>query len=491
MLTFPPGLDLPEDPLLLTISTTSPLATDLGFLLHKHPDRVQPFDLSFGRAWVFYPEANEQRCTAALLLDVDPVGLVRNRRGPAGEHFALEQYVNDRPYVCSSFMSVAISRVYGSALAGTCNPRPELVDKPLELEVTLAVAPVRRGGEQLVRELFEPLDYQVQVIRHPLDERFPEWGEGPYHTVALRGCKRVHELLSHLYVLIPVLDNEKHYWVGQDELEKLLRHGEGWLPGHPQRELIAARYLRYWSKLTREALARLTEEDQQDPEAVALEQDRQEQEVVEQPLSLNEQRHASVIAALKSCGARRVLDLGCSTGGLLRRLLDDRDFEQIVGLDVSLKSLEIAQERLKLDRLPDRQKQRIALLHGSLMYRDERLKGFDAVVLVEVVEHMDPPRLAALERNVFEFARPQAVIVTTPNVEYNVRFETMPAGTLRHKDHRFEWTRAQFAAWAEGLAQRFGYQVRLLAVGAIDPEVGSPTQMAVFTQAQPGVVPWS
>jgi 3' terminal RNA ribose 2'-O-methyltransferase Hen1 len=464
--------------MLLTVSTTHRPATDLGFLLYKNPARPQAFELSFGRAQVFYPEASDERCTAALLLEVDPVGLIRNRRGPSGEGFALEQYVNDRPYVASSFLSVAIAQVFGSALSGVSRERPNLAKTPIPLTARLAVVPCR-GGEALLRALFEPLGYRVVATRHPLDEKFPEWGEGSYYTVELSHTLTLHDLLTHLYVLVPVLDDDKHYWVGDDEVEKLLRHGEGWLAVHPQREAIVDRYLKRRRHLAREALARLLEEDQTEADEAA-EKHADEEDRVERKLSLNEQRLDAVIAALRESGARRVLDLGCSTGNLLRRLLESRQFEQIVGMDVSHRSLEIAADKLRLDRLPPKQRERIALMQGSLNYRDKRLAGYDAAAVVEVIEHLDPPRLVAFERVLFEFAKPKTVVLTTPNVEYNVRFPTLPAGKLRHKDHRFEWTRAQFRAWAESVAKRFGYLVRFLPVGDEDAEVGPPTQMAVF-----------
>jgi len=463
--------------MLLTISTNSPQATDLGFLLHKHPAKVQTFDLSFGQAHVFYPQAQDDLCTACMLLDVDPIGLVRNRRGPAGENRSLEQYVNDRPYVASSFMSVAIAQVLGSALSGKCRNRPELVDRPLSLEARIDVLPAR-GGEGAIRRLFEPLGYEVDLVSFPLDSKF-DWGASAYFSVTLRSHRLVRDLLSHLYVLVPVLDNDKHYWVGDDEVEKLLARGGDWLKQHPEKELITTRYLRHQRSLTRDALARLIAEDEPDPDASLGTQDQQE-EAMERPLSLNEQRHATVVAVLKASGAKRVLDLGCAQGGLLRRLMEVKQFEQIVGLDVSLRALEYAESKLRLDRLPDRQRQRVQLLHGSLLYRDDRLGDFDAACVVEVIEHLDPPRLAAMERSVFEFARPATVVVTTPNVEYNVRFGTLPAGSLRHKDHRFEWTRDQFHQWSHRVAERFGYTVRFMLIGDVDPHVGSPTQMGVF-----------
>ena len=463
---------------LLTITTTHRPATDLGYLLYKNPAKSQSFDLSFGRAHVLYPEAAEDCCTAALLLDIDPVGLVRNRRGPSGEGFALEQYVNDRPYVASSFLSVAIAQVFGSALSGTSRERPELAKTPIPLAVRLSVLPCR-GGEVLLRRLFEPLGYAVAAARHALDERFPDWGEGPYYTVELAHTLTIHDLLSHLYVLVPVLDDDKHYWIGEDEVEKLLRHGAGWLPTHPEREQIVRRYLKHRRHLERQALAQLLEEDQREVEETE-QHHAEEEEQVEAKISLNEQRLSAVIDALRNAGAKRVLDLGCAYGNLLRRLLADQQFEQIVGLDVSHRALEIAGERLNLERLPERQRQRIQLLHGSLIYRDKRLEGFDAAAVVEVIEHLDPPRLAAFERVLFEFTKPKTVVVTTPNVEYNVMFPTLPAGKFRHRDHRFEWTRGQFQEWAGGVAKRFGYDVRFLPVGPEDGVVGSPTQMGVF-----------
>ncbi|HSE98808.1 MAG TPA: 3' terminal RNA ribose 2'-O-methyltransferase Hen1 [Blastocatellia bacterium] len=465
--------------MLLTITTTHSPATDLGYLLHKNPANVQSFDLSFGRAHVFYPEASDGRCTAALLLDVDTVGLVRNRRGPAGEGGTLEQYVNDRPYVASSFLSVAISQVFGSALGGRSKDRPELAQTPLPLEARISVL-LCRGGDEFLRRLFEPLGYEVAAERYVLDEKFPEWGESFYYTVNLRGRVRLRELLTHIYVLIPVLDNEKHYWVGDDEVEKLLRHGAGWLANHPEKEAIATRYLKYRRSLAREALARLVDEETPDPDAAAEARDNEE-EAIERPLSLNEQRLRTVIAALKSSNVKRVIDMGCGEGRLLRALLEDKSFEAIVGMDVSHRALERAQERLRLDRMPPGVRERIRLIQGSLTYRDKRLAGFDGATVVEVIEHLDEARLAAFERVLFEFAQPATVVLTTPNVEYNVLFDGLPAGKYRHRDHRFEWTRAEFEAWAKAVSKRFGYAVRFLSVGAEDPAVGAPTQMAIFT----------
>lgn len=392
----------------------------------------------------------------------------------------LEQYVNDRPYVASSFMSVAIARVFGSALAGSSKDRPELVNVPLPLVARIAVVPCR-GGEEFLRQLFEPLGYTVSAEHHPLDEKFPEWGEGSYYTVEIAKNVTLQDLLTHLYVLIPVLDSDKHYWVGKDEVEKLLRHGEGWLQAHPQREAIVSRYLRGFRKLTREALAQLTEDESLDPDAEQETKEEQEQ-TVEAPLRLHDIRLAQVVAELKASGAKRVLDLGCGEGKLIRELLKYGQFEEIVGMDVSYRSLETAAERLHFDTMPQNQKERIKLIQGSLMYRDKRLGGFDAAAVAEVIEHLDAPRLVAFERVLFEFARPKTIVLTTPNAEYNVKFETLPAGRFRHRDHRFEWTREGFETWANEIGKRFGYTAEFKTVGEVDPHVGAPTQMGIFRQ---------
>ena len=463
--------------MLLTISTTYSPATDLGYLLHKHPARIQSFTLPFGQAHVFYPEARTEKCTAALLLDVDSVGLIRRSRGQFAENFALSQYVNDRPYVASSFLSVAISRVFGSALSGKCKERPELVKTEIPLSARLSILPCR-GGEKLLRRLFEPLGYTIEAERHTLNTRFPEWGDSRYFTVTLEKTCSLSELLTHLYVLMPVLDDEKHYWVGDAEVAKLLKHGNNWLTAHPEQESIVRRYLKHQRKLTREALAQLREEDAQETD----ESRQAQEEQVEERIGLNEVRLAMVTEVLKQCGARRVLDLGCGEGKLLRKLLTEEQFEEIVGMDVSHRILKIAQERLHYDRLPDKQKKRLRLFQGSLGYRDKRLSGYDAAAVIEVIEHLDVPRLAAFERVIFEFTCPRTVVLTTPNIEYNVKFENLEAGPFRHRDHRFEWTRNEFQSWASAVAKRFGYAVEFHPIGPETEDVGPPTQMAVFTR---------
>ncbi|MBX5493716.1 MAG: 3' terminal RNA ribose 2'-O-methyltransferase Hen1 [Bryobacteraceae bacterium] len=461
--------------MLIRITNTAEPATDLGFLLHKNPANLHSVDLAFGKAHVFYSSATPQRCTACLLVELDPVELVRGGR-------RLEEYVNDRPYVSSSYLTVAMGRVFGTALAGNCQKRPDLVHARLPLEVEVEVIRLKEGGS-ILKRLFEPLGYRVEAARIPLDDEFPEWGESEYLRFRLVAKTTVHDCLSHLYVLLPVLDDAKHYFIGEAEVDKLLRHGEGWLRGHPEREFIVQRYLKRKPALVDQALASLLAEEVAAVEAAesAAEQSSHAERDLERPMTLSTIRLNLVASRFRALGARSVVDLGCGEGKLLRRLLADQQFEQITGMDVSHRALETAARTLDLNRMPEHQRKRIRLMQGSLLYRDKRLNGFDAAALVEVIEHLDRSRLAVLERVVFEFARPRYVIVTTPNREYNALFPELPPGALRHDDHRFEWNRAEFKEWAETTASRFGYSASLEPVGPVDDRYGAPCQMAVFS----------
>jgi len=477
--------------MLLIVTTTHRPATDLGFLLHKNPERVHEVQLGFGKAIMFYPEATDARCTFALALDIDPVALVRGKgKGDAG---LIDQYVNDRPYAASSFLAVAMVKALRNAIGGSSKERQELADTAIPLEARVLPLPIR-GSEDLIERLFRPLGYEIGIEPIALDSDWPDWGPSPYVALDLKATCRLRDLLAHLYVLIPVLDKRKHYFVNSHELDKLLEKGAGWLAKHPAKELIATRYLRFKRSMTREALARLAEEVTTEEEVAevppAAPAEEQEQlaeppkdaaeEALEKPIRLHDLRLDMVVGVLKEAGARSVVDLGCGSGKLLKRLMAEKQFNEILGVDVSSLALEIAERRLRLSRLSERQRKRIRLIQGALTYRDKRIEGFEAAALVEVIEHLDPDRLSALERAVFEFAKPEIVVVTTPNREYNAKFESMAPGQMRHADHRFEWTREEFRAWAEPVAMRFGYKVHLAGIGEADPTLGAPSQMAVF-----------
>ena len=518
-------------PVLLTITTTHEPATDLGFLLHKHPERVQSFREPAGHAHVFYPEASPARCTAALLLEVDPVALVRGPatggggrgRGPGADGFTLGQYVNDRPYAASSLLAMALKDVFRTALTGRCDARPELADRPIPLEIHVPAVSTR-GGAELVERLFGPLGWRVEARVAPLDETIPEWGESRCVDTRLTGELRLADALNHLYVLLPVLDDAKHYWVTDDEVDKLIRAGTGWLAAHPDRALITARYLAHRRTLTATALARLAEVDDTDAEEIdnavpdnavpdsvvpdsvvsgaaadtpddtdpappvasepMIDTGAEPGPVAEPAIPLGRARLEAVLAAVRAAAARTVGDFGCGEGTLVRALLADPALERVVAVDVSARAVGITGRRARIDRMTDAARARLSLFQSSLTYRDDRLAGLDAAVLMEVIEHVDPWRLPALEQAVFGHAAPRTVIVTTPNVEYNARYPTLPVGATRHRDHRFEWSRTEFRDWAAATGAAHGYTVRHLPVGAEDAEVGPPTQMAVFEKGR-------
>ncbi|KON71677.1 hypothetical protein M768_19115 [Cellulosimicrobium cellulans F16] len=466
-------------------------ATDLGFLLHKHPDRAQVFDLPVGRAHVFYPEATAERCEVALLLEVDPVGIVRNKRFGGGDAFALAQYVNDRPYAASSMVAVALGKVFTTAMAGRCDARPDLPDVALPLDVHVPSLPCR-GGVDLARRLFEPLGWHVTAAAEPLDPTVPAWGASRYVDLRLRGSRRLADALAQLYVLLPVLDDAKHYWVSTDEVDKLVRAGGGWLADHPERAQILRRYLAHQRRYVEDATARLAALDGAAPAEEHVVPDggvspdgaaSPEADAPEPPLA--RQRADAVLGVLHEVGARTVVDLGCGEGALLRRLAADRTFTRVLGTDVSARELERAAARLRLHDASDAERERVRLLQSSLTYTDDRVTGFDAAVLMEVVEHVDPSRLDALAQAVLGHARPRVVVVTTPNAEYNVHYPNLldgPGGSrVRHPDHRFEWTRAELRAWADAAARRYGYGVEHRDVGPLAPDVGAPTQLVVLT----------
>jgi 3' terminal RNA ribose 2'-O-methyltransferase Hen1 len=461
--------------MLLTITYSGRNTSELGFLLHKNPYRPQSFELGYGSAYVFYPEVSDEKTTAALLLDIDPIDLARGKENSSSG--GLFDYVNDRPYVSSSFLSVAIAKVFGTAMSGRADEYQALSDSPLDLQAAVTMLPCRSDPVMLNR-VFEPLGYEISYETFDMDENFPRWGKSKYANLTIKGKVRLRDMLKHIYILIPVFDRQKHYWIGKDETEKLLRNAEDWLIDHPEKAYITSRYLKNMRPLVNMAFARLVSADE---EAKELSGEEEMPEIPEKKLNLNAQRLGSVIAALKNCRARSVIDIGCGEGNLLNFLVRERQFEKIAGTDVSVVALERAAKKLKLDEADDIMKNRITLFQSSLTYKDTRFAGFDAACVIEVIEHLDIPRLAAFERVLFEYAKPRSVVLTTPNREYNVKYENVGEDGLRHGDHRFEWTREEFHKWAAKTAEKFSYTVRFSEIGEADETLGAATQMGVFT----------
>lgn len=469
--------------MLLTITYTGTQTQNLGYLLHKNPYRAQSFDLSFGHAYVFYPEVSDGKTTAALLLDINPIDLARGKLGTRDG--GLFDYVNDRPYVSSSFMSTALSRVFNTAMSGKCDKNQELANTPINLTACVHMLPCR-GTEELPKEIFEPLGYTVETRTSILDEKFPEWGDSSYIDLTISGNVTLANLLNHLYVLIPVFDKQKHYYVSADEIEKLMKHGEGWLANHPARNKIVNRYFSMRRSFAHKAIDRLIESEPVDAEDLDEENDESENEpavpneIKEKRISLNTRRLEAVRNAVIESGTTSVIDLGCGECKLTSMLLEEKQIKRVGAADVAVRALEKAKQNLRYDRMPPYKKEKLTLMQASLTYKDPRFSGYDAACLVEVIEHLDPMRIPAFERVVFEFAVPHTVIVTTPNKECNTHYEWLSEGNLRHNDHRFEWSRDEFVKWTEHICQTFGYTVERSEIGDVDEEFGAPTQMGVF-----------
>ncbi len=464
--------------MLLTITMKGTNTQELGYLLHKNPYRAQCFDLSFGKAYVFYTEVTDSRTSAALLLELNPIDLARGKLG--SKDGGLFDYVNDRPYVSSSFMSTAINRVFSTAMNGKCIKRQELANSLLELEATVFNLPVR-GDKELVKEVFEPLGYNVLVRESILDEQFPEWGESNYIDLTITGKVKLSDLLNHLYVLIPVFDKQKHYYMSEDEIDKLIRHGEGWLSEHPKKNTIIRRYFDMKRSYANRAIARLLEAEAETEETEPQKETTEDKEPTEKHIPLNTQRMEAVKKAVLESGAQSVLDIGCGECKLTSMLLRETQIKRITAADVSVSVLEKAKQKLNYDRMQPFMKDKLTLIQASLMYKDKRFDGFDAACVIEVIEHMDEGRIPLFEKVLFGCAKPKTVIVTTPNKEYNDNYPTLENGTLRHKDHRFEWTRQQFGIWCQHICQEFGYTVNYINIGENDERVGTPTQGAIFT----------
>lgn len=435
--------------MILSITTKGKDADKLSFLLHKSPDKFHEFTISSGKAYVFYPVYSPEEVCASLMIDLNPVDLTRGREGSSNN--GIFDYVNDRPYTSSSFMTTAIAQVYSTAMSGRCKHYPNLVDVKRDFEVEITALKVLTNFE--INEILEPLGYEVRYDIYKLDDEFEDWGNSKYVTLNLKINTTLSTLLKQLYVLIPVFDNNKHYYLNKDEIDKLLEKGAEWLEGHPMKEFIIRRYLnnRYL-----ESVLDQTPKDK-------LKQ------------TLNTIRLNTVAEKIKELNVDSVVDLGCGEGKLLKLIIENTNVSKVIGADIDIKSLKIASKKLKYDS----EGERLQLVQSSAVYYDKRFKDVDLICLVEVIEHIDEHRLQFVIDTVFNNYKPKNIIITTPNVEYNNVYE-MNDDDFRHDDHRFEWTRAEFEKWCNDICSEYGYKVTFNTVGEVDEKYGSSTQMGVF-----------
>lgn len=434
--------------MLLTLRVTGPHASDLEVLLDKCPDKLHSTSLPFGLAHVFFPEVSPDAVTVALVVDVDAVVWSSNGFSSG---FGLTN---------AAMLSAAIASVFSTALAARSPGRPDLVTAILPVEVRVSSFDVRPGTDD-ARALFSPLGYDVVVHEDVVDALSGTSTNLVRQTVCLAKQCSLYEVLSHLYVLGPVLDGHADDHVLERERDALLLHAEGAARGHVAGDRIIQAYAARRPSGAGAALARLLAMDVTEGQTAL--------DSAIAPTLLDDARIDAIVFELREASVSSVVDLGCGDGKLLARLVREKVLTRIVGFDVSIRALDAAASRMKLDRRGGKKSERIELLHGSLFYSDSRLQGFDAAVLADVIQHVNADRLGDLERVVFHDAQPATVVVM---MNVATRDGVVPPG-LEHS-----WSTNQFDAWASAVSERRAYRVRLLSIGSSGPT----TRMAVFTR---------
>ncbi len=442
--------------MILNFNVKGENADKISFLLHKSPNKLHQFSLGFGSAYVFYSKYERNDVSFSLLVDIDPIDLVRGKNKNSQGIF---DYVNDRPYATSSFLCSAIAQVFSTALSGRSKEYEHLVKEEMEFKVEVVSLKVKTNLIML-NKIFDPLGYELEIKSHLLDEKIFGEEESNYVDLILKNKLTLQSVLQHLYVLIPVFDNNKHYFVNNDEVEKLLSKGGDWIDVHPEKDFITSRYLN--SKFI---------------DAKKLESlfSKEQNKMIEERKknSLNSQRLSQVTDVIESLNIKSLVDLGCGEGKLIKELLNNTSVEKILGVDISINVLKKAARKLKYDTVKDK----IELVQSSAVYYDERFTEYEAICLIEVIEHIDEQKLYLLKENVFNLVKPKYVIITTPNVEYNTVYEL---DGYRHSDHRFEWSRSEFRLWCEEICNQYNYDVEYFSIGEEMETVGNSTQMGVF-----------
>ncbi|WP_310831561.1 3' terminal RNA ribose 2'-O-methyltransferase Hen1 [Paenibacillus pedocola] len=474
----------------LIIRATGTGAGMLSHLLAKNPNNLYDRTEKEARVRIVFTVSSEEETEAVIYVTPDPIELVK---GDSSAHNDITQYINDREFVTSSLFCSYIRPALGTALNG--KPKEAYmpwVGKPLKLELTFG--PVASNlPDRTLEELFTALGYEVQLERGDAEYSFALKTRSSARYIKLAGEQTLQTALQQLFVLIPALDDYKHYYISDDEVDKIRRYGAGWLEEHPQRSLILKRTLRFAGAIKQyEAMAakekRSTAENSVDsedvPAAVTVSGESAVTEMQEEPkIRLNDLRYAAIAAAVEELYAKAtIVDFGSGEGKLSAKLSSVPGVREIKAVEPSAASQLRAMDRFA--KLAD--KPGIIVpdpVTGSLFYFDESLRGKDVMILCEVIEHIDEYRLARVMENIFAEYAPKTLIVTTPNKDYNAVYE-MEQEELRHGDHRFEWGRKAFSVWCARWTETFDYTAELTGIGEGSVEFGYPTQMAIFTKGE-------
>ncbi|MCK1992095.1 3' terminal RNA ribose 2'-O-methyltransferase Hen1 [Peribacillus muralis] len=441
----------------LTINASGNNVKAISYLLSKNPNNLYERKHKGHVVRLFYSTFTETEMEATIFVTPDPIELVKN----TANSYDITHYINDREFAVSSIFCSLIRSALGTALNGQPKEEhAEWVNHPFSFQFDFGPVVSTLSDNQL-RELFEPIGYEVSITRPDIQYSFDMKDRSSTRTVSLKGLKTLQEGLRHLFVLIPVIDNYKHYYIDEKEIDKLERYGEGWLDDHPMRDFIYRQSLRF-----KEVYSIV---ENKKPE---MKKDDKESKV-----RLNDLRYEKIFDTVSQMHPSSVVDFGSGEGKLSVRLGFIEGVKEILAVEPSQSATLKALGRF--DKVKDKEKFVIPKpLWGSLFYYDEELKNKDVIILCEVIEHIDEHRLPKVMDTILQDYQPRALILTTPNREYNEVYDMEDA--LRHNDHRFEWTRAEFQQWCTARNHDDSYDLRFEGIGEEHVTQGCPTQMCVF-----------
>lgn len=441
----------------LTIRATGDNVKAISYLVSKNPENLYERNQKGHLVRMFYSKFADKELEMTVFVTPDPLELMQNK----SNSFDITHYINDREFAVSSIFCSFIRSALGTALNG--QPKEEYAQwVGHEFPFVLELGPVASTlSDQQLKDLFEPMGYQVDIERPEIHYSFQLKESSTVRTLTLTGYQTLQNSLRHLFVLIPVIDNYKHYFIDEKEIEKLERYGDGWLEEHPMREMIYRQALRF-------------------KEIYSLVESPNTEEKPEEPVRkvrLNEMRYEKIVETAKLLKPNSIVDFGSGEGKLAVQLGFINGVQEVLAVEPSQAATLKAVKRF--EKVKDRSSFiEPTTLWGSLFYYDERLKGKDLIILCEVIEHIDAQRLPKAFDTILNLYAPESLIITTPNQEYNEIYDM--EDHFRHDDHRFEWTRQEFQEWCKARNHLDLYELEFSGIGEENLNQGFPTQMCVF-----------
>ncbi|TDL78499.1 3' terminal RNA ribose 2'-O-methyltransferase Hen1 [Peribacillus frigoritolerans] len=445
----------------LTIKATGDNVKAISYLLSKNPNNLYERNHKGHLVRLFYSKFEETELEVTIFVTPDPIDLVKNN----SNSYDITHYINDREFAVSSLFCSFIRSALGTALNG--QPKEEYSEwVNYRFSFQFEFGPVVSSlSDKQLKDLFEPIGYEVAISRPDIEYSFEMKDKSSARSICLKGMKTLQNGLRQLFVLIPVIDNYKHYYIDDKEIEKLERYGEGWLEDHPKRDYIYRQSLRF-------------------KEIFSIVENKKTEEKKEEKIEkvrLNDLRYEKIIDFVNQMKPRSIVDFGSGEGKLSVRLGFADGVKEIMAVEPSQSATLKAIERF--DKVKNKEKFVVPeTIWGSLFYYDERLKGKDVMILCEVIEHIDEFRLPKVLDTILHDYQPNALIITTPNREYNEIYDM--EDHFRHNDHRFEWTRAEFRHWCEERNHRKIYDLQFEGIGEEHDRHGFPTQMCVFVRKE-------